>query len=243
MEMKSVAFIALLIVFVGGCGTGRAGGANAELDPTRRDPTEENFLAAIQDYFRTERACIELDIDFPAEFSATNRQAFRSRSRYLDELVAIGLLAVADTQQRVQVVPLGGSRQTKLVPSRTYSLTSMGRSVSTIWITELGETGTKLCYGTYRVVEIMAFTEPLRPVGVRIPAESQRIVTYTFEAADIAEWASGSQQLRSEFDVIDRDLAAESGPIEGTARLVLTQEGWVHRSLLTGVWGSYLARL
>lgn len=241
-NMKSVALLVLPVVFIACVGAGCVSGEDEQGFETLWQPTKANFRNAIQKYLDLENACVEVDIEFPADFSEIGRPLSRKRSRYLDELVSIGLLSAADTDQRVHIAPLEEPRHTRLVSSTTYSLTEFGRSVSSIWITDLGETGTKFCYANYRVVEITEFSQPAGLDGNAMPERirgiSQTTVNYTFEVADIAEWARNSRVLRDYFDVMDRDLGAESKPLEGEAVLVLTLWGWMHKELLTPVWGS-----
>lgn len=240
--MKSVALLVWPVVFTACVGVECEGGEDEKKFETLWEPTKANFRNAIQKYLDTENACVEVDIEFPAEFSEIGRPLSRKRSKYLNELVSIGLLSAADSIQRVHIVPLEGPRYTKLVPSITYSLTDSGRSVSSIGITDLGETGTNFCYANYRVVEITGFSQPAGLEGnvipEFIPGISQTTVNYTFEVADMAEWARNTRALRDYFDVMDRDLGTESKPLEGEAVLVLTLWGWVHKELLTPVWGS-----
>jgi hypothetical protein len=238
--MKPMALLLVLSAFAG------CSGSSPEVPPegpvargAEARPTAANFKQAMQAYFSAEHACIGLEVEFPAQFTETGRAAFRRRSKYLDEFVAIGFLRVEDTQQKIHVVPLDGPRRTELIPSVTYSLTPKGRTAATDWITEVGSTGTRFCYGSYRVLEITGSTKP-RPLLVfpTTSVNAQVTVNYTYEADGIAEWATGSQILQDHFTVLARDLASESAPIEGTAELVLTPKGWMHRKLGAPVWGS-----
>ena len=216
-------------------------------EPTADEPQESDLESALRqaldEYFLTAEACIELDIGFPAEFGTSRDSTLPRQLRFLDELVAAGLLEARESRKRIHRVPLDGPRVAEDVPARIYSLTRLGESVSSSWVTALGSTGTRLCYGSYRVVEIKNLEDSVRVIRVQsgsVEAMSQRTVHYTYVAEGIADWARGSVALQEDFPTLARDLGSETAPAAAKADLVHTPEGWVHRALWAPVWGSNL---
>jgi len=82
----------------------------------------------------------------------------------------------------------------------------------------------QLCYGTPQVVEIVNFTEPAETIGAKVSN-----VQYTYRIVDVAPWAS-DQTLSNQFDWLSDRISSES--IAKDDDLVLTNNGWVHHSVM-----------
>jgi len=82
----------------------------------------------------------------------------------------------------------------------------------------------QLCYGTPQVVEIVGFTEPAEAMGVKVSS-----VQYTYRLVDIAPWAS-EPALSKQYEWLPERISNPS--IEKNDDVVLTNNGWVHHSVL-----------
>ena len=82
----------------------------------------------------------------------------------------------------------------------------------------------QLCYGTPQVVEIVNFTEPAEAMGTKVSN-----VQYTYRLVDVAPWAS-DPALTSQFKWLKERIYSES--IIKDDDLVLTNNGWVHHSVM-----------
>ena len=82
----------------------------------------------------------------------------------------------------------------------------------------------QLCYGTPEVVEIVGFTEPAEAMGVKVSS-----VEYTYKLMDIAPWASDAG-LSKQYEWLPERISNPS--LAKDDDLVLTNNGWVHSSVL-----------
>ena len=82
----------------------------------------------------------------------------------------------------------------------------------------------QLCYGTLQVVEIVNFTEPAEAMGAKVSN-----VQYTYRLVDVAPWAN-DQALINQFEWLSERINSES--INKDDDLVLTNNGWVHHSVM-----------
>ena len=82
----------------------------------------------------------------------------------------------------------------------------------------------QLCYGTPQVIEIVNFTEPAEAMGAKVSN-----VQYTYRIVDVAPWAS-DQTLSNQFDWLSERISSDS--ITKDDDLVLTNNGWVHHSVM-----------
>lgn len=82
----------------------------------------------------------------------------------------------------------------------------------------------QLCYATPQVVEIINFTEPAEALGVKVSN-----VQYSYTLVDIAPWANDSA-LTKQFDWLSERISSDN--ILKDDDLVLTNNGWVHHSVL-----------
>lgn len=82
----------------------------------------------------------------------------------------------------------------------------------------------QLCYGTPQVVEITNFTEPAEAMGMKASN-----VKYTYRLVDVAPWAN-NPILTKQFEWLSERISSDS--IAKNDDLVLTNNGWVHHSVL-----------
>jgi len=82
----------------------------------------------------------------------------------------------------------------------------------------------QLCYATPQVVEIINFTEPAEALGMKVSN-----VQYSYTLVDIAPWANDSA-LTKQFDWLSERISSDN--ILKDDDLVLTNNGWVHHSVL-----------
>lgn len=82
----------------------------------------------------------------------------------------------------------------------------------------------QLCYGMPQVVEIVNFTEPAEAMGAKVSN-----VQYTYRLVDVAPWASDSV-LTNQFEWLGERISNDS--ITKDDDLVLTNNGWVHHSIM-----------
>ena len=82
----------------------------------------------------------------------------------------------------------------------------------------------QLCYGTPQIVEIVNFTEPAETMGAKVSN-----VQYTYRLVDVAPWAS-DPALTNQFEWLTERINSES--ISKDDDLVLTNNGWVHNSVM-----------
>jgi len=82
----------------------------------------------------------------------------------------------------------------------------------------------QLCYGTPQVVEIVNFTQPVEAMGAKVSN-----VQYTYRLVDVGPWAS-DPAVSNQFDWLSERISNDS--IAKDDDLVLTNNGWVHHSIL-----------
>lgn len=82
----------------------------------------------------------------------------------------------------------------------------------------------QLCYGTPQVVDIINFTEPAEIMGVKAST-----VQYTFKLVDLAPWAN-DQIISTRYKWLAERISNQA--IEKDDDMVLTNNGWVHQSVL-----------
>ena len=188
--------------------------------------SEANFKAAIQDQIASQRACLVVPSGFPRELVEGSFD-FGRQAELFDELVSIGLLESEPIQKEVPknawapVLPFS-KRAMKTVEGKLYSVTAVGEAT----VGHASRLSTSFCYGSYQVREVTNFTEPGETAG-----QTVSLASYTYSAAEIADWARGSEILRDAFPRLARDLESQAEPIKDQAALVLTERGWVHAAM------------
>lgn len=120
----------------------------------------------------------------------------------LHALVKAGILTEKDAQVRFE---------NKMAPGRVYSLTSIGKQA------RQSQTGTLLCAGHYKVVEVVDYTVPSSGLGETISE-----VTYTYSPTGVPAWAT-SEAVKTAFPYFTKRLAPNQ---KGRATVVLKNNGW-----------------
>ena len=193
-----------------------------------RAASEANFKAAIQDYYASvQQACLDFPGGFPKDVMEGSYN-FDDQTRLFDELVAVGFLRSEPVQKQVRKNPFsfsfpGKTPEMKTISGKRYSITEEGMAAAG---PSPAAIGARFCYGSYEVRDITNFTAPTPALGQTISR-----ISYTFAAADIADWASNSELLRGKFPRLVRDLKSLEEPINDQAVLVLTGNGWIHQAL------------
>ena len=193
-----------------------------------RAASEANFKAAIQDYFTSaKQACLDFPRGFPEDVMEGSYNS-DDQARLFDELVVAGFLRSEPVQKQVRKNPFsftfpGSKPEMITISGKRYSITEEGVAAGD---PSSDAIGASFCYGSYEVRDVTNFTEPTAALGQTIST-----VSYTFAAADIADWARNSELLRGEFPRLVRDLKSLGEPINDQAVLILTRNGWVHSAM------------
>jgi hypothetical protein len=194
-----------------------------------KDATEANFEAALNAHFSKMKECFKVGKE-PNENGII--QSFRSDGKgfgadkrdFFDDLTAAGLLATVSFNKEEKTFSGTGKQMVTYVG---FKISSEGEKYLRPDELDKGfyRTGTpQLCYGTPQVVDIINFTEPADAMGVKASN-----VQFTYEVVDVAPWATNPAIVK-QFKWLPERLANQA--IEGDEDLVLTNDGWVHHSVL-----------
>jgi hypothetical protein len=197
-----------------------------------KDPSEKNFEKAINEAIKESVACFNDKVvggsgtnmfgsrdlfKFPLSLMSDNYTE-REYIGHLNSFVDAGLLTGSD--EKVEKKYMMG--RIEMVPGRVYDLTGVGRE------SYRGDGQSRFCYGVAVVDEITNFTIPAA-------AGPQQMVTvqYTYRIEDLADWTEHDyfSSLRKKAE------ASEDAPIEETAMLTLTNNGWVPYGTSLGFLG------
>lgn len=198
-----IALIAAAI-FVSGCSDPKA--AN-----------EKNFKISIQKTLDDKYPRCYFTGDFPVTTSKIlfNKKAYAA-------LVAVGLLSVKDEPHEVKVSFL--SDKTKTIMEPVFRLTEKGNE---FYKADVGKAGMMFqegkggfCFGKATVKQITEFTAPADAGGVQL---SQ--VTFTYQVSDLPAWAK-LPEISAAIAALKDAVESEKKPLEGTAMLILTNNGW-----------------
>lgn len=215
-SMKAILLLSGAAFFVTACGN----------DP--KAANEANFEAALNAYYAQMKQCIRVG-------SAPNAdgiiQEFRTDGRVQDKqlsfyngLVDLGLLDAVSYQKDTKNF---SGQVTGKADWVGYKFSDNGKVFLRPAELDKGAFSTgarQLCYGTPQVLEIINFTEPADAMGVKVSS-----VQYTYKLVDTAPWAS-DPALTKQFDWLSERLS--SPRISKDDDLVLTENGWVHQSVL-----------
>jgi hypothetical protein len=193
------------------------------------DASKENFAKAIDSYLQSrddnervlEAPCWPLRerTDLPIAEVEGSWAAFR---RYLNAMTAAGLL----TKQRVKNTYSEYNEKTGDVDR--YVLTTLGKRFSkTKFHAEWGNDGMNtivFTYGHIKFKNILLFTVPTNGNGVVM---SNVQFVYTVE---VENWAR-QPDLNAEDTRLERDVASQNKPYVSTARMFLTNDGWMVNSI------------
>ena len=189
---------------------------------------EENFEAALNAHYAQMKQCIRVG-------SAPNAdgiiQEFRTDGRVQDKqlsfyngLVDLGLLDAVTYQKDTKNF---SGQVTGKADWIGYKFSDKGKTFLRPAGLDTGAFSTgahQLCYGTPQVVEILNFTEPAEAMGVKGSS-----VQYTYKLVDIAPWAN-DLALSNQYEWLPESISNPS--IVKDDDLVLTNNGWVHSSVL-----------
>ena len=190
--------------------------------------TEANFEAALNAHYAQMKQCIRVG-------SAPNAdgiiQEFRTDGRVQDKqlsfyngLVDLGLLDAVSYQKYTKNFSGQVTGEADWVG---YKFSEKGQAFLRPTELDTGAFSTgarQLCYGTPQVVEIVNFTEPVEAMGVKVSS-----VKYTYKLVDIAPWAN-EPALSKQYEWLPQRISDAS--IAKDDDLVLTNDGWVHHSVL-----------
>ncbi|EJC65573.1 hypothetical protein MJ863_02315 [Alcaligenes ammonioxydans] len=172
-----------------------------------RQANEENFSTAIQSYLDSrDGLCVGVPgRSYPYQAEHDSPLIVEDRAR-LAALASVGLVRQVGTEQAPRY---------ELTPQADTYLRRAGSEPSQ------GERDA-FCTGRLVLKRINYFTEPASAGGFTV---SQ--VNYVYHLADAAPWITDGAVL----DAYE-DLRALTAPeVQGQARLILTNKGWVHQNL------------
>lgn len=183
-----------------------------------QNATDANFKDAIQKYFNDTRACFSIDVAFPYE-----HEKKRNKNVILEELVKLGLLSKEDSI-KVSENMFNKKLLTKESAVK-YSLKAKGEKVATLIRknTAFSSGKTKICYGVYKVEDIIDFSEPADMFGQKISK-----VNYTYKISNVASWAE-NDVLKMKYATLKKDLNSSQKSERGKVILILTNKGWLHK--------------
>ncbi len=173
---------------------------------SKKDATKDNFEEAINARF--EKKCIEIGRmykDLPLEIRAKDYE-----KKSLDNLVKVGLLA--SKPEKIEIKSMFGNNK-RMEDGFVYTLTPEGDKY-------YQKEDKVFCAGRYEVKEIINFSEPLDVLG-RVMTR----VKFTKIARDVPSWA---EEWAGFSENKNFAMYVAENPIEDSADLVLTNEGWMH---------------
>ena len=187
-----------------------------------------NFEKALNAYYAQMKQCVKIGSKPNADGIV---QEFRKDGSVQDKqlpfyngLVSIGLLEAVTYQKDTKNF---SGQVTGKADWVGYKFSNKGESFLRPSSLEKGafRTGARqLCYGTPQVVEIVNFTEPAEAMGAKVSN-----VQYTYKLVDVAPWAS-DPALINQFEWLSERISNDS--ITKDDDLVLTNNGWVHHSVM-----------
>jgi len=189
---------------------------------------EANFEKALNAHYVQMKQCVRIG-------SAPNAdgiiQEFRADSSVQDKqlpfyngLVALGLLEAVSYQKDTKNF---SGQVTGKADWVGYKFSAKGENFLRPVDLDSGvfSTGARqMCYGTPQVIEITNFTEPAEAMGVTVSN-----VQYAYKLVDVAPWAN-DPALTTQYLWLAERVTSQS--IDKTDDMVLTQAGWMHRSIL-----------
>lgn len=171
----------------------------------KKDNSDMNYKAAINDHFKAQPACIwSSSKKLPAQ-AATSDDA---KTEGYDALTQAGLLTRTTAEKKVLII---ASKQVN-----NYDLSDTGRSTWTPDTTQPGYGN--FCYGHREVTSIDNST-----VGTNGSGQKDVAVNYHYKLVDVANWAK-SQEMQTAFPSIATAINANT---PDTATLVMNGDQWV----------------
>lgn len=174
-----------------------------------QDPTEENFTAAIQNYYDQSPVCFKLNVHFPYELNDTKYNS-ESDKKVFNELEAIGFLNSSKTANGV-----------------TFALTDEGKEkVKRDEFGDIPHNNSTFCYGSYKVVAVSDATKQGEEWG-----HIFSVVKFKLEMQDVDSWVKESDVLKEEINSIQKNIDDIGSVRKSEAAVILTNNGWVHSKL------------
>lgn len=152
--------------------------------------------------------------------SESRRQYEQPTISVLSDLVELGFVHKETVSQSKSILGFDSPEKMELVDK--YNLTEKGKSI-------VGESRgwgryTSLCFGDYKVTEIVNFTPPSDFLGKTFSE-----VIHKYKIVNISKWFLESEALKS---YLTSDTLPLDTTKEGKERVVLTNNGWIHPRLL-----------
>jgi len=189
---------------------------------------EANFEAALNAHYAQMKQCIRVgsapDADGIIQEFRTGVRVQDKQLSFYNGLVELGLLDAVTYQKDTKNF---SGQVTGKADWVGYKFSESGKTFLRPAELDKGAFSTgarQLCYGTPQVVEIVGFTEPAEAMGVKVSS-----VQYIYKLVDIAPWAS-ELTLSNQYEWLPQRISNAS--IAKDDDLVLTNDGWVHHSVL-----------
>ena len=187
-----------------------------------------NFEKALNAYYAQMKQCVKIgstpNSDGIIQEFRTDGSVQDKQLPFYNGLVSIGLLEAVTYQKDTKDF---SGQVTGKADWVGYKFSDKGRTFLRPVELDKGALNTgarQLCYGTPQVIEIVNFTEPAEAMGSKVSN-----VQYTYRIVDVAPWAS-DQTLSNQFDWLSERISSDS--IAKDDDLVLTNNGWVHHSVM-----------
>ena len=187
-----------------------------------------NFGKALNAYYAQMKQCVKIgskpNADGIIQEFRTDGSVQDKQIPFYNGLVSLGLLEAVTYQKDTKNF---SGQVTGKADWVGYKFTDKGDSYLRPAELDKGAFSTgalQLCYGTPQVVEIVNFTEPAEAMGAKVSN-----VQYTYRLVDVAPWAS-EPALINQFEWLTERINSES--ISKDDDLVLTNNGWVHHSVM-----------
>lgn len=182
--------------------------------------TEGNFKKSLQAYLDGEYPKCYFLSEMPKALDLPDSSVMLQR---YEAMVKAGLLKKSVTE-----IEVGGGRsapEKKTVPY--YELSSEGKKQFTENVKSIsGRRVGGFCGGKASIAEVLQFAEP-RPIWDETVAD----VVFSYTVTGLPEWVKNEAVL-AQFSEIKEDLGSVEEPVKDKTSLVLTNNGWTHRTLL-----------
>ena len=187
-----------------------------------------NFEKVLNEHYAQVKQCVAIgskpDTDGIIQEFKTDRSVLDKQLPFYNGLVTLGLLETVIYQKDTKNF---SGQVTGKADWVGYKFSEPGKTFLRPAELDNGTfiTGARqLCYGTPQVVEIVNFTEPAETMGAKVSN-----VQYTYRINDAAPWAS-DPVVTNQFEWLSERITSDG--ITKDDDLVLTNNGWVHHSVM-----------
>ncbi|WP_371397405.1 hypothetical protein [Fretibacter rubidus] len=191
-------------------------------------PNKVNFEKALNAYYAQMKQCVKIgskpNADGIIQEFRTDGTVQDNQAPFYNGLASLGLLEAVTYQKDTKNF---SGKVTGKADWVGYKFSDQGKTFLRPVELEKGAFSTgarQLCYGTPQVVEIVNFTEPAETMGAKVSN-----VQYLYRLVDVAPWAS-DPALTNQFAWLSERVSSDS--IAKDDDLVLTNNGWVHHSVM-----------